>query len=81
MRLVAEAPGNEKLTSRVDKQVEKVAKAFALINLKAIDGLAGITYRQGVLCQRLKLSVDASCCFATRLNCLAHYLPSTLCSV
>ena len=77
------------LEAQVGEQAVDVAKLFAHIGLKAIDGLAGVRLGRGYTdYQARAASLPASktqvqillprFCLATRLNCLACYLPSAI---
>ena len=77
------------LVARADEQAVGVAKLFAHIGLKAIDDLAGERHGQGYVDYKAHaVSLPESetqvqmlltrYCLATRLNCLARYLPSAI---
>jgi hypothetical protein len=79
----------EWLTTRADEQAVGVANLFAHIGLRAIDDLAGERYGQAYTDYKagaFSLPVSetqvqmllARYCLATRLNCLARYLPSVI---
>jgi hypothetical protein len=77
------------LEARADEQAMGVAKLFAHIGLKAIDDLAGERHGQWYVDYKAHaVSLPESetqvqmlltrYCLATRLNCVARYLPSTI---
>ena len=77
------------LAARAGEQAVEVTKLFAHIGLKAIDGLAGARLGRAYTdYQARAASLPASetqvqmlltrYCLATRLNCLARYLPSAI---
>ena len=77
------------LLARADEQAVGVAKLFAHIGLKAIDDFAGERHGQAYVDYKARaVSLPESetqvqmlltrYCLATRLNCLARYLPSAI---
>ena len=77
------------LAARAGEQAVEVAKLFAHIGLKAIDDLAGERHGRAYTDYKehaVSLPVSATqvqlllarFCLATRLNCLARYLPSVI---
>ena len=77
------------LLARADEQAVGVAKLFAHIGLKAIDDFAGERHGQAYVDYKARaISLPESetqvqmlltrYCLATRLNCLARYLPSAI---